>query len=240
MHKRRLFRKIHRWVGLLSALWLLQLTVTGLLLQHANYLGLNRSYVSQNAILQWFNYGHHQQAWESNHQTLYQIDDQVIINGQNTSIEQQLVAAIHNGQQWIVATKSTLYWFNEQGQISQQLDAFDGVPNPIQGLAFYDRNLLIWVNNKHWLMNKQGHWHPTNVTVNITFPSPRSLKVDEQKRLLPIALGQRLSFDKVLYGIHSGLKSSIWLNTLSGFALLYLSLSGIYLFFKPSQRSSQD
>lgn len=238
MRLRKLLRKIHRWVGLLSALWLLQLATTGLLLQHADTLKLTSSFVKSPTILQWFDYGHRQQAWDVAGEVVYQIDDEVKINEAIINIAEPLVGAVKLNKQWVLATSNQLRWINPKGEIINQIDDFDGVPTPIEQVV---------IDLQTVFLQSGGVWY--QVLTDLTFePSispttiknqPRALLATEKENLFRELLGQKLSYDKVIHGIHSGIKSSSWLNTLSALALLYLCFSGIYLFFKTPKKKSK-
>jgi hypothetical protein len=234
MRLRKVFRKIHRWVGLISALWLLQLTITGLLLQHADSFKLTTTYINSPTILQWFDYGQRQQAWDVDDLTIFQLDDQAKINDSIINIPSPLVGVGHTGSNWVLATANTLYWLNQQGEIINQMDDFDGLPTPVQKMTATYESINIQVNHR-WAEINDGiiSWHPTTPDIEATKAiQARKLTSSEQGELFSSLLGNKLSYDKVLHGIHSGIKSSSWMNTLSALALLYLCFSGIYLFFK--------
>ena len=236
MRIRKLLRKIHRWVGLLSALWLIQLAITGLLLQHADDLKLTTTHVSSPAVLKWFGYGSRAQIWQYGDQTFYQIDGVVGFGGLQVDLSSPVIAAVNGLKvdaqtQWVVATSSALYWFNPQGEIRLQLDDFDGVPTPISGLSIQDNSITVLVENQWYVMQADKEFavtsqHPESIHTG------RSMTAKEQNQYFAAALKDKLSYDKVLHGIHAGIQGSKWLNSLSALALLFLCLSGIYLFFK--------
>ncbi|WP_154224079.1 PepSY domain-containing protein [Marinicella rhabdoformis] len=236
MRLRQFLRKIHRWVGLLSALWLLQLATTGLLLQHADDFGLSHRYVSSATVLQWFDYGKNQTAWEVNEEKLYQIDDQIIMSENKAELTAQIISVVKDNEQWLVATKNSITWLNPQAEIINQIDDFDGLPTPIKNINILKGKLNVMTEKGSFSQNEQGeflqHMYPA---IESETPS-RPLTSKESSEIIPLAFENKLSYDKVIYAIHSGLKGIPPLNTFSALALIYLSLSGIYLFLKPSFR----
>ena len=234
MRLRQFLRKIHRWVGLLSALWLLQLASTGLLLQHADDFGLSNRFVSSATILQWFDYGKHQTAWQANGEVLYQIDDQIIIEGNKSELAAKTVSVVKDNDRWLVATKNNITWFTQKAEIINQIDDFDGLPTPIKNINVLRGVLSIISEKGSFSQNEQGdflqHFYPIIESKTLS----RTLTSEESEKLLPLAFENKLSYDKVIHAIHSGLKGIPLLNTLSALALIYLALSGIYLFLKPS------
>ena len=236
MRLRQFLRKIHRWVGLLSALWLLQLASTGLLLQHADDFGLSNRFVSSATILQWFDYGKHQTAWEADGSVLYQIDDQVIIEGNKTELAAKVVSVAKTDNQWLVATKNNITWLNHQAEIINQIDDFDGLPTPIKNINVSKGVLSIISEKGSFSQNDQGDFLQHQYPVIESKIQSRPLTSNESSQSMALAFENKLGYDKVIHAIHSGMKSMPLLNTLSALALIYLSLSGIYLFIKPSFR----
>jgi len=237
MRLRKTLRKVHRWVGLLAALWLLQLATTGILLQHADDLKLTETYVNSPWILKWHNYGQRLHAWEVGGDVLYQIDDVIRVNDIQMSQTDLLVGVEKWQDQWLIATQNSIRWINHNGEVVQRMDDFDGLPTPISQLSFSHEQPIILVDGQWHVMNESGLFETSDSSVDPVNKS-RVISAEEQKQLFPEVLDQKLSYDKALHGIHAGIKGSKWLNTLSAMALLYLCLSGIYLFFKKPKRKS--
>lgn len=232
MRMRKALRKIHRWTGLLSALWLLQLAMTGLLLQHADDLKLTQTHVSSPTVLKWFGYAKNHQIWYSGEQAIYQVDDVVGFNDVKANIAAPLVGVVRSQNQWLVATSDSVYRFNQQGEIIQQLDDYDGVPTPINQLIINKQgDVDIQVEEQWYTLQASGDFIATQQTFNKPIQA-RPMTASEQSQYLSQALQGKLSYDKVLHGIHAGIQGSKWLNSLSALALIFLCFSGIFLFFK--------
>lgn len=233
---RKTLRLIHRWLGLFAALWLLLLAVSGLLLQQADWLGLSDRYVSSPTVLKWFDYGRQQQAFDDQQQSLYQIDDVVVFNDFRLPLAEPIVAAGRFQGQWIVVTKNSLYWLNNQGQISRQLDDFDGLPTPVEDLKI--SNYIVLKSHDRWFELQDDHtFRPTvDSSESESLYKSRPLKGTEKNKIISKALANRLSYDTLLAAVHGGTKGSNWLNTISALALVFLSISGLIMFFKPKRR----
>ncbi len=236
MRVRKALRKTHRWIGMLAALWLLQLATTGLLLQHADDLKLTTTYVNSPWVLKWFDYGQRQQAWDDQGDVFYQVDDVLAYSGFTVKQAEKMIAVVKSQQDWLAISAQTIYRYNQQGELVMQLDSFDGIPTPIEQVAYTPDSLAtellaIQSAGKWSVLDYNGSVLPM-ISQPIEVIQSRALTAAEEGVLFPTMLSDRLSYDKVLHGIHSGLKSSNWLNSLSALALLYLSFSGLYLFFK--------
>ncbi len=235
MRLRKALRNLHRWAGLLSAVWLLLLAFTGLLLQHADRFGLSQMHVTSAATLQWFGYGQRQLAWDFGDETFYQLDDVISFQTAQSHSAAPVVAVAKWKNQWVVATEGSLRWLNELGETIDQLDDFDGLPTPIAQMTVNDDQLLILVQDQ-WYQQTQTGFQLHQPQPKSTVIEPRALTGAEKTALFSELLGDKLSYDKVLHGIHAGIQGSVWLNTLSALALFFLCFSGIYLFFKKPKR----
>lgn len=236
MKIRRQIRLLHRWIGLLASLWILQLAMTGLLLQQADKLSLHDRYVESAWILQWFGYGQEMKAFSHRGEQIYQVDDQVLVNNQRQRIPQSIRFAAKMDKLWVVATAQSLYGLNSQNEILWRLDDFDGLPTPVTNLHA-DEKLMVAQNGQWYTVDSQLQIKKNSIPpANIHQAKSLDLTNTKRRQVVPQAFNKVLSYDKVLADIHAGYKSSVWLNTLSALALLYLSLSGIYLFFRPRRQ----
>ena len=236
MRIRRQLRFLHRWIGLLASVWVLQLALTGLLLQQSNNLSLHQRYVDSAWLLHWFGYGQKTQAFSHHGEQIYQVDDRLLIHNQVQRMPQTIRFAAKKDKLWLVATEQALYGLNTHNEIIWRLDDFDGLPTPINNLHVNDQ---IWIqHNKQWYqINAQLQIHKSTAPEKvISHARHKQLSADERRRVVPKALSQVLSYDKVLADIHAGYKGSVWLNTLTAVALLFLSLSGLFLFFKTKRK----
>jgi len=233
MRMRKFLRTVHRWIGMLSAVWLLQLATTGLLLQHAVDFKLTTTYVQSPVILKWFDYGQRQRAWDFADETFYQVDDVIGFSGVFLNQAEKVIGVAKIQSEWLVVSTQSIYRYNHLGEQVMQLDSFDGLPEPITQVSSSTAVLEIQSEGQWFTVDFNGWVLP------LTEPAEpklsRSLTKAEERILFPKMLNHRLSYDKVLHGIHSGIKSSSWLNTLSALALFYLCFSGLYLFFKQAK-----
>ncbi|MCB1582786.1 MAG: PepSY domain-containing protein [Xanthomonadales bacterium] len=240
MRLRKALRKIHRWVGLLASVWLLQLAVTGLLLQFATQWNLTNSYVKSPMILQWFDYGKRLQAFDTGQQSIYQVDDVLVIKDQKHQTPAIIVSAHMWQDQWLVATENTLSLYEQNGDLSNQWDDFDGLPIPINTLGSNQYAMYLQSRSQWFEINLNGEFQPVNGQKLEPAAAVRTtLNSAEKERLFTEVLSDKLSFDKVVHGVHSAMKGSVWLNTLSALALIYLCISGIYMFFKAPNKNKQ-
>ncbi|KAA3641433.1 MAG: hypothetical protein DWP95_06835 [Proteobacteria bacterium] len=240
MKIRRKLRFLHRWLGLLTSLWVIQLAFTGLLLQQTDKLSLDKRYVDSVWLLEWFGYGQKTQAFRHQGEVIYQVDDRLLMADKVQRLSQTVHFAAKKNKLWLAATEQALYGLNHNNEVIWRLDDFDGLPTPLHNLHVDEH---IWIkHNKQWYqINAQFVITPSAAPIGgINHAQKDNLTAAERQTVLPKTLSQVLSYDKVLADIHAGYKGSVWLNSLTALALLYLSMSGIIMFFKNKSKNRKS
>lgn len=238
MNISRLLRKFHRWVGLFASIWLLLLALTGFLLQHSPQWQLDKKFINNSAILKLYGIGEQFIAFVQENNQLIQLDKQLIQNNRITvKLNENIRSAIYQHNNWIVATATQILWLDNNGQIIKGLDELDGLTMPIDKIGQYQQELVYQNQDKIYtldseqlqLANNSVSWQP--VITN-----------DNKLKQLAIVLASSnyLSVEKFVFDIHAGITTSIWLNDIAAIALIILSLSGIFLFFRKNKRKRQS
>ena len=134
----RSFLVLHRRMGLISALFVLILSVTGLLLHYSNSMGLDRSPVDSPFLLAWYGIETPEEA------LAYRVDDATVVQiGQTLFLNDQQLAGSYSPLfgmvaapfGFLVATESTLLLLTPDGEFIERLGSQHGVPTPVNGLA---------------------------------------------------------------------------------------------------------
>ncbi len=234
---RKLLRRVHRWVGLLAALWVLVLAGSGFLLQHSGAFGLDAVHTQQRWLLQHYGHGRDAQAFESAGHSLWRIDNQLIQSGEVlTELPVPISSAVHLRHGWVVADRAQIWWINAHGDIRQHMDALDGLPQPIESLGAHRGELLIIRNGQPHRMNPTAGFSAEPL-LSVDAPTQvRPLTTEELENAFSLALGEQLSYEKLLFDLHAGLLVSPWLNDLTAAALFYLAISGVWMFAHPRRR----
>jgi hypothetical protein len=234
MRLRKFLRKIHRWIGVLASVWLLLLATTGFLLQHKDDWNLDQQYTESKLLLSLYKIGNQYISFETNNSSIAQLDYQIYINKQPVQkLEQQIIAAIYQQPNWIVATDTKVIWINEDGQILQSLDELDGLPTKIENLGNDQYDLFIQSENKSINLETLK---PSSLVINW---SQASQSEDLKQQLMHQASHNYLSYQQLLFDLHAGITSPSLLNDFAALALIFLSLSGIIIFVKKSFKSQK-
>jgi hypothetical protein len=237
MRLRKFLRKFHRWIGILASLWLLLLASTGLLLQHSDDWHLNKKYIQSPFILEAYGIGKQFIAFNQDGHQLIQLDKQIIQDNQATiKLSQPIKSAIYSQAQWIVATDNQIYWLNKQGQLIQSMDDLDGIPIPITALGQKDQHIFISSKNQIFLL--------PSLKVSEVLSKDIQWKQGISDAKLKISTLQQynsnyLSYEQAIFNIHAGITAPGIFNDFAAIALIILSLSGIFLFFKKRKTNRQ-
>jgi len=230
MKTKRFIRKFHRWLGVFASLWLLLLATTGLLLQHSEQWGLNNKFISHSYILKSYGIGAQFIAFEQNKHRLVQIDGQLIEDSIVTiKLIDNINSAIFHQSHWIVTTNSQIFWLDATGQIIQSMDELDELPLPIDNIGISNDSLLILSNKKVYDIN----------TLKMTSQPHNSIRWAQaltnsqlKEKAIQMTSSNYLSYEQLLFDLHAGISAPSLLNDMAAIALIILSLSGIYLFFR--------
>ena len=125
MRLRKLLRKIHRYIGVFTAIWLLLLASTGLLLQHSHSWGLDDSFIKNKFILKQYGIGQIIKAFKKDANTLVQVDKNLVINNNIVNFSQKIEKIGFYTSFWIVKTQDSQIWYNQKAKIVQTIDEFD-------------------------------------------------------------------------------------------------------------------
>ncbi len=130
----RLLRLLHRRMGITSALFVILLTVTGLLLQHSPILKLDTSYIQSPALVDWYGIEapNVDSAFAAGTQHVLQINNQLFFDTQPlTGSFSDLRGVVRTDYGYLVATTNQLLLLTESGQIIEILSATHNVPRAI-------------------------------------------------------------------------------------------------------------
>lgn len=223
-------RKIHRWVGLTSAIWLLLLATTGFLLQHSHDWKLDHKYISNVSVLNFYGIGDQYIAFESNNHQIQQLDKQIIQDGKSSlKLQENMVAAIHHEQQWVIATNTQVLWINSLGEISKSRDEFDGLSFPIDSLGKINGQIVYKQNEVLSSLETNLPANTNSSEVNWSTPTINQAQKD---KAIQQTSHDYLTYEKVIFDIHAGITTPGIVNDIAAIALIILSLSGIFLFFR--------
>ena len=236
--RKNLFRKWHRWIGFSSAIFLLNLAITGILLNHSDDLKLQDRYVSSNWLVNWYgikapaNFDCVTSIIKSD--LLCQIGEQIFKN--NTPMiktSQPLIGIIQLNDLQYIATKNEIHILTTNFQLVETLNSISGLPHAISeiGILSIKGENTLAVKNQHsvWMYSQnENSWKLTEQSfhsINTLIAPPSSMLIQLKLNYLD----SQISYLKLVQDIHSGRILSLSgkvLTDLSGVIIILLSISG--------------
>jgi hypothetical protein len=230
----------HRYIGLATALFIIILSFTGLALNHTEEIGLDSTYVSSTALLDW--YGVREPASLNSYQagahTITEAGERVYWNTRLLGdVSAPLIGAVEYADLVIIAVEGRLLLFTPAGELIEQLGGAAGVPAGMQAVGTTSTGMLIihaahgyYQTNPDFLEWHEGDNPPETVWASATEP-PETLAL----ALLSAYRGSGLSLERVLLDIHSGRILGNWgvyLMDAAAVLFLLLAISGLWLWGK--------
>ena len=142
----RSFLVLHRRMGLISALFVLVLSATGLLLHYTNALGLDQAAVGSPLLLSWYGIEAPQPdiAFETDNKIVVQIERKLFLAERPLVGEYSDLVGITGAPfGYVIATVDALLLTTEAGELIEVLSAEHGLPQPLTALSSSPQQLVL-------------------------------------------------------------------------------------------------
>ena len=235
--KQQLLRLLHRRMGIISALFVVLLTTTGLLLQYSSALQLDTTYIQSPALVDWYGIEapNVESAFAAGAHHILQINSQLFFDTQPLAGSySDLRGVIRTDYGYLAATTNQLLLLTS-GQIIEILSAAHNVPRAIERIGVStDGGIHVQsgaqmrrfdIDELLWPVSEVG---PTAVQWSLATSAPAELI--EQIRMEFTA--SVLSWERLLTDLHSGgffgALGEIVVNIMAVLFLL-MALSGLWI-----------
>jgi len=201
--RRRLFRVWHRRIGLISSIFLLWIAVTGLLLNHAESLGLEGP-TRMGALAQWMGVSVECDAvgWPVSRGVLVACENGLYLDEQQIAELASLKAAAEAAP-WVVALGPDGLWvFDFDGRLADVLT----LPASVDMLLQTANGLVLMAEDQAWELDAEYLELRPYPAALPSASAPDSVPLDAatQAAFAARASGQALSWSRLLQELHSG------------------------------------
>jgi hypothetical protein len=226
----------HRYIGLAAALFVIVLTVTGLLLNHTDDIGLDSIQVSSPALLDW--YGIHApaniRAFDAGTLTIAELNGQLYVNNARLpNIEGTLIGAVALDDMLLAAIGNQLVLLTRTGELVERLDDSTGVPPGMQAIGISDNGTTVIRTAQGDYQADAGLMKWSRVSaMNIRWALPATLDKTSRQQLDNAWRGNGLPLERIMLDLHSGRILGQWgvyLMDAAAILFLLLSASGVWL-----------
>lgn len=235
----RFLYKLHRYAGLFSAIILLMLAVTGIVLNHTEDLKLDSQMIQSNTVLDWYgiNSPTDLKSFSAGQHWLTLVNQQIYFDHSLLLKQQsQLLGAVETDDFIAAALSNSLLMLSLEGELIEQspFKTIDRI-----GID-YQRQVVIQSGNELTASNDGLlSWHAyNNEQIKWSTPSlpPKSIAKSIQNSFRTSVL----PMERVLLDIHSGRFfgfAGVILVDISGVLLIVLALSGCSIWLKHQFRA---
>jgi hypothetical protein len=238
-----LLRRVHRWLGVVLAMFILMLSITGIALNHSDGWNLDSNYVSSNWLLDAYgvrapsvtaSFIHGNRRATLLGKRLY-LDDREIADD-----AESLTGIVVLDKHLVVTTRNRAFVLTRDGERVEQMDLSAVLPGTIERtgssgpLAALSSGGLVYVSDA----DVSGFERSTDIA-DITWAEssavPEALLDSIQARYR----GRGLSIERVIADIHSGRIITItgpYLMDVVAMLLIILSITGVVMWLRPRKK----
>lgn len=228
----------HRYIGISVALFVILVSITGIMLNHTEDLELDSRHIQSNWLLDWYGvqapeetHGYHTGSlWIS------QWGSRLLTQNHDLGTQhKQLLGAISYQGMFVIALEGELLLLTPQGEVVEKLQGYQGVPagmwalglteegrvavKAAHGIYIADSNLLEWQ-------------HKDKETETIRWSSPSLLPDPVREQMRQFYRGKGLDLERVILDLHSGRllnRGGVYFFDFIAVALVFLACSGLWL-----------
>ena len=242
----RLLRSLyiwHRYIGIAAAVFVIVLTVTGLLLNHTDELKLDSDYIQSDLLLDWYgiNAPGELTGFTSGPVSITAVNDQVFWGNEKLShVSVPLAGLLVYRDLVVIAAGGGLSLYTTGGELIEKLEHVAGVPADILDIGITAQGLLA-VNTAQGIYltdDSMLEWRRAarpEVLWSEATPVPAEFKAALQTAYR----GSGLPVERVLLDLHSGRilgRAGVYLVDAAAILFLLLAMSGVWLWAR--RRSS--
>lgn len=231
----------HRYTGLLAALLVVVLALTGIALNHTEELQLDARFVRSAWVLDW--YGIRAPETSTAYATplapVTLLGRQLYIGDQPLAGEyHQLIGAEAIQDMLITAVDDHLLLTGPEGELLADLTALDGVPIGLRRLGRDQEGRPVVAASTGYYRPDTDfiHWERLpSAAHDITWAQPQTLAPERRQALEHTFRGRVLPWERVLLDLHSGRvfgPYGIWVMDAAALLMLFLAASGVLIWLK--------
>lgn len=237
-----LWQTIHKWhrrIGIIAALFVIMLVVTGIMLNHTGSLGLDSSYVKNNLLLDLYeiNPATPPAGFKVADHWISQVGERIYFNEHELSDNvERLIGAVALRDDIVVGFDGRLLLLTGDGQVIERLTGTQGVPAGMRAIGkTADEHLVIRGAHGDYQVNLDSlDWHEEKF-IHAGWSEHEPLPAKLQGDLLQLYRGTGLPLERVMLDLHSGRIAGSWgIYIVDAAAILFfiLALSGIWMWFQ--------
>lgn len=234
---RLMLKSWHRTIGLIAAVFLLVLTLTGLVLMQTDRIDLDSRYIDNDHLLNWYGIrpAPPPLSFKVREHWLAQLGDRLYFDNQLvTQVDGQLLGAAPLADEMLVATTNNLLILTASGELAEKLGPLDTTPQQI-GIDPAGDIIVRTAGGTRRYDPLVGELSATAAAQGVRWSRETVLPDELAEALARAFRGSGLSLERILLDLHTGrlfgATGVLIVNTASVF-LLVLVISGFVLWLR--------
>ncbi len=246
---RRFLFVSHRYMGLVSALFVILLSITGIMLNHTEALSLDEKRIQAPSLLSWYGIEPPEMgnSFQIAEQTLSHIEHQLFLNNHSLGIDvDQLVGAVSYQGMYIAAATDKILLLTPEGELIEQLTAVHGIPQHINRIGMdnsQQRPVIETANQQFQTDEALLSWEPSSLQ-DVVWSHPSQMDSQLKTELLNNYQGEGLDLERITLDLHSGRILGNWgIYLMDIMAVLFLLISsfGVWIWsWRKLQQQSRN
>ncbi|MBI2993882.1 MAG: PepSY domain-containing protein [Gammaproteobacteria bacterium] len=237
--KLSVWQRWHRVAGIVIAVFVLLLCVTGFMLNHTDALALRDRNLASEWLLDWYGIEPRTApvAFAAGSHWVTRIGERVYLDRREIADSAMaLVGAVSYQDEIVAAVDSRLMILANTGETIEILDGATGVPAGIRaiGTGPGGRIVIDAAHGKYSAELDASAWNEGKFA-DAVWAAPGQPPEDLIADLLEAYRGRGLSLERVLFDLHSGRffgSIGVWIVDLIGLVLIFLTASGVWIWLR--------
>ena len=233
----------HRRLGLAALVFMIILSVTGIMLNHTEYLSMDETTIESDWLLNWYGLNPNGDAinYKAGEYNISQWDGQIFFNTSTlVNSKSTLLGAVISNGIIVVALERSILLLDTTGEIIEHINMpikFD----TIKKIGLINTSIVIQtIDLKNYSADEDIiNWYPIENTGAI-WPTSIELNDSQRQALKQSFRGNGLSLERVILDLHSGrlfnANWGIYIMDISGVIIILLSMSGFWVWWSRKQK----
>lgn len=226
----------HRYLGLIAALFVILISITGLMLNHTEDMQLDQSYVESQWLLDWYGVEAPQDisGYRAGEHWISQWESRLLTQHHDLGDQgSPLLGAVSYQGMLIVALEGTLLLLTPDGEIIEVLRGHQGVPAGMWAIGLTsDKRVAVKAAHGSYVADADLlKWQHEEVEA-VRWSAPTPLPEPVYQQMLQLYRGKGLDLERVILDLHSGRilnRSGVYFFDFIAVVMLFLALSGSWL-----------
>lgn len=234
------YGRLHRSLGLITVAFIVFLSVTGIALNHSTDLGLDRRYIGADWLLDRYGIDAPEvgPSFALGERRLTLVGERLFLDDREVARDIGVLAGGARFRNQIVAgSDDALLFISPAGELLDRVPLGAGLDGPIRGPAISAGTLVLALGSELRAYDERSFALVPfgGETQGLDWPRASPVPVPLLDRIELAYRGRGLTFERLLYDLHSGrilARAGTWVMDFVGGLLLVLAGTGLYLWFR--------